>query len=138
MIRAHLRRYGALDRTLNVQRVRLACGHRAPPRSWTLLIALAEFLRRAPSATTSRVTMRRVQDPVNGFRVVGTGSSCEPDEARGSQRCPAYSLYVERRWRPSNEVWRSKLTPYQALRPSRAAPTIWARRALNGDERRIR
>ena len=41
MIRAHLRRYGALDRPLNVQRVRLAGGHRAPPRSWTLLIALA-------------------------------------------------------------------------------------------------
>ena len=33
-IRAHLGL--ALDRTLNVQRVRLACGHRAPPRSWTL------------------------------------------------------------------------------------------------------
>ena len=48
-IRAHLRRYGALDRTLNVQRVppRVAC-HRAPPRSWTLLIALAGFLRQAP------------------------------------------------------------------------------------------
>ena len=34
-------------RTLNVQRVRLACGLRAPPRSWTLLIALAAF-RQAP------------------------------------------------------------------------------------------
>src|SRR6266545_2759652 len=40
----------------------------------------------------------------------GTGSSCEPDEARGSQRREAYSLYVERRWRPSNEVWRRKLS----------------------------
>src|SRR6185503_13029277 len=29
-------------------RVRLACGHRAPPRSWTLLIALAGLLRQAP------------------------------------------------------------------------------------------
>src|SRR6266511_485004 len=48
MRRAQLRRYGALDRTLNVQRVRLACSHRAPPRSWTLLIALAELLRQAP------------------------------------------------------------------------------------------
>src|SRR6266545_3958196 len=27
----------------------------------------------------------------------GTGSSCEPDEARGSQLCLAYLLYVERR-----------------------------------------
>ncbi|PYO56528.1 MAG: hypothetical protein DMD83_13985 [Candidatus Rokuibacteriota bacterium] len=41
---------GALGRTLNVQRVRLACGPRAPPCSWTLLIALARaFLRQAPS-----------------------------------------------------------------------------------------
>ena len=29
-------------------RVRLACSLRAPPRSWTLLIALAGFLRQAP------------------------------------------------------------------------------------------
>ena len=28
---------GALGRTLDVQRVRLACGRRAPPRIWTLL-----------------------------------------------------------------------------------------------------
>src|SRR2546422_8740566 len=33
----------------NVQGVRLACGRRAPPCSWTLLIALARaFLRQAP------------------------------------------------------------------------------------------
>ncbi len=35
---------GALDCRLNVQRVRLARCLRAPPRSWTLLIALAAFL----------------------------------------------------------------------------------------------
>src|SRR3990172_13059125 len=46
-------------------------------------------------------------------RPSGTGSSCEPDEARGSQRREAYSLYVERRWRPSNEVSRRKLTQYR-------------------------
>src|SRR5438094_5147501 len=41
---------GALGRTLNVQGVRLACGPRAPPCSWTLLIALARgFPRQAPS-----------------------------------------------------------------------------------------
>src|SRR5437899_568370 len=41
---------GAFGRTLNVQRVRLACGPQAPPCSWTLLIALATaFLRQAPS-----------------------------------------------------------------------------------------
>src|SRR5881275_1501867 len=34
------RSVGALGRTLNVQRVRLACDLRAPPCSWTLLIAL--------------------------------------------------------------------------------------------------
>jgi hypothetical protein len=62
MIRAHLRRYGALDSRLTLgepkpearranpeilasasepQKVRLAGCLRAPPRSWTLLIALA-------------------------------------------------------------------------------------------------
>ena len=46
---------GALDRTLNVQRVRLACGLRAPPRIWTLLIALAGFLRQAPSVRTAEL-----------------------------------------------------------------------------------
>src|SRR4029077_5238586 len=35
---------GALARALNVERLRLAPGLRAPPRSWTLLIALAGFL----------------------------------------------------------------------------------------------
>src|SRR3989338_2710354 len=44
---------------------------------------------------------------------LGTGSSCEPDEARGSPRREAYSLYVERRGRPSNEVWRRKLPQYR-------------------------
>src|SRR6185503_20764361 len=47
MRRAHLRRYGALASRLNVQKVRLAGCLRAPPRSWTLLIALAGFLRQA-------------------------------------------------------------------------------------------
>src|SRR5437899_5314428 len=37
---------GALGRTLNVQGVRLACGPRAPPRSWTLLTALDRRHRR--------------------------------------------------------------------------------------------
>ena len=36
-IRAHLLRYGALGRALNVEGVRLAPGLRAPPRIWTLL-----------------------------------------------------------------------------------------------------
>src|SRR5207249_9513299 len=35
------REVGALGCTLNVQGVRLACSLRAPPCSWTLLIALA-------------------------------------------------------------------------------------------------
>src|ERR1700693_2641301 len=70
MRRAHLRRYGALDRRATPRarlsnrrifvcgaqtwprtppaRVRLACGHRAPPRSWILLTAIAGFLRQAP------------------------------------------------------------------------------------------
>src|SRR6266705_974328 len=40
----------------NVQRVRLACGPRAPPCSWTLLIALARaFLRQAPRRRRRRL-----------------------------------------------------------------------------------
>ena len=35
-----------LSRTLNVQRVRLACGHRAPPRIWTFLSILLADRRR--------------------------------------------------------------------------------------------
>src|SRR2546426_12023197 len=38
------REVGALGCTLNVQGVRLACSSRAPPCSWTLLIALARAL----------------------------------------------------------------------------------------------
>src|SRR6185503_18531629 len=70
MRRVHLRRYGALDRRLALcepkpearranseilasasepQKVRLAGCLRAPPRSWTLLLALAGLLRQAPS-----------------------------------------------------------------------------------------
>src|SRR5438128_9344337 len=66
----------------------------------------------------------------SGLIRFGTGSNCEPDEARGSQLCPAHSLYVEPRGRPSNvavayrsreseasgemarEIWRSKLAQY--------------------------
>ena len=40
----------ALDSRLNARQVRLAGCLRAPPRSWTLLIALAGFLRQAPRA----------------------------------------------------------------------------------------
>src|SRR5439155_21060756 len=75
----------------------------------------------------------------------GTGSSCEPDEGRGSQLCPAYSLYVERRWRPSNvavraaaegeasgemarKIWRSKLAQYPQDE-GRATPSIVSRHA---------
>src|SRR2546426_12242832 len=61
------------------------------------------------------------------------GASCEPDEARGSQLCPAYSLHVARRWRPSNvavayrsreseasgemarKTWRHKLAQYPSV-----------------------
>ena len=53
--KAHLRRYGALGRTLNVQRVRLACGLRAPPRSWTFLSSLLR------------------ESAVVGYRIAGMG-----------------------------------------------------------------
>src|SRR6266536_4449255 len=47
---------GALGRTLNVRRVRLACGPRAPPCSWTLLTALGTVpeVRRASPCLSSR------------------------------------------------------------------------------------
>src|ERR1700675_3379605 len=68
-----------------------------------------------PYSVTSSTSGRLSMDVVLRFRYQsspGTGSSCEPDEARGSPRREAYSLYVERRGRPSNEVWRRKLPQY--------------------------
>ena len=55
-IRAHPQLVGAPDRTLNVQRVRLA-SHQAPPRSWTLLSRsrASEGDRRGPPPSLSRV-----------------------------------------------------------------------------------
>src|SRR4029453_3422045 len=41
-------------------KVRLAGCHRTPPRSWTLLIALAGFLRRARSRVGARLVARDV------------------------------------------------------------------------------
>src|SRR5215471_10792504 len=46
-------------------------------------------------------------------------ASCEPDEARGSQGCEAYFLYVEHPWQPSNEVWRRKLSSHRGSRHGR-------------------
>src|SRR6202795_1660246 len=69
-----------------------------------------------PYSVTSSTSGRLSMDVVLRFRYQsspGTGASCEPDEARGSPRREAYSLYVERRGRPSNEVWRSKLPQYR-------------------------
>src|SRR6266498_5096518 len=49
----------------NVQRVRLACGRRAPPCGWTLLIALARaLLQQAPRA----VERERSPDPLRRAR----------------------------------------------------------------------
>src|SRR6185295_6320954 len=48
--KAHVRRYGALGSTLNVERLRLACGRRAPPRIWTFLSILRVFQHPARSA----------------------------------------------------------------------------------------
>ena len=47
-IRAHICFVRALGNRLNVRQVRLAGCLRAPPRSWTLLLALAGSLRQAP------------------------------------------------------------------------------------------
>src|SRR5712692_7998756 len=91
---------------------------------------------------TSSTAIRFADDTTRGARAasaprvvghfgLGTGSSCVPDEARGSQLCPAYSLYVERRWRPSDvavayrsreseavrRIWRSKLAQYRLDEP---------------------
>src|SRR5258705_5470521 len=95
MTRAHLRRYGALDPPCHATRdtigptnfrlraqtwprtpptrVRLACGHRAPPRSWTLLIALARLLRQAPRSprrpdSRDRVALKASSDRAYTFR----------------------------------------------------------------------
>src|SRR6266498_5848711 len=107
-----------------------------PPQvAMTTSCATAGATGRPPITATS-VRHESASFIMDSLRVVGqfglgTGSSCEPDEARGSQLCPAYSLYVERRWRPSNvavayrsreseasgemarKTWRSKLAQYQ-------------------------
>jgi hypothetical protein len=57
-IRAHLRRYGALVRALNVEQLRLAPGLRAPPRSWTLLAARLPLQRSLPRAASPRLARR--------------------------------------------------------------------------------
>ncbi len=93
MIRAHLRRYGALDSRLTLgepkpearranpeilasasepQKVRLAGCLRAPPRSWTLLIALAGFLRQAVGGGYSGFFSRRATSPTIPRRNVST------------------------------------------------------------------
>src|SRR5262249_21720171 len=70
-----------------------------------------------PRSTLPR-SFSQNDDSVDGtHRASVTGSSgylsavasCEPDEALGRPRREAYSLYVERRGRPSNEAWRRKL-----------------------------
>src|SRR5215471_1886136 len=57
----------------------------------------------------ARITMRVSGSP---------GSSCEPDEARGSPQREAESLYVERCGRPSNDVWRRKLAQDSRVHPA--------------------
>ena len=64
MIRAHLLRWRPRPPALNVERLRLARGLRAPPRSWTLLIALAGFLRQAPTGRA-----RNPRGPITGVEV---------------------------------------------------------------------
>ncbi len=82
-----------------------------------LLLALHAVARREAAAALPSASARRENDgrPESLVPVwLGAGSSCEPDEARGSQRREAYLLYVERRWRPSNDVWRRKLAQPRA------------------------
>src|SRR6266511_3152729 len=64
----------------NVQGVRLACGCRAPPCSWTLLIALARaFLRQAPRpASTVRIGVVKHDAPLPPRSVVSGDSSLRP------------------------------------------------------------
>src|SRR5215470_4211329 len=57
---------GALVRTLNVQRVRLACGHRAPPRIWTFLSSLRVFPHPARESTFLQQVHKTVDLFING------------------------------------------------------------------------
>src|SRR6266540_2588180 len=77
----------------NVQRVRLACGRRAPPCSWTLLIALANRPPERP--LTTRSPLRERSGPVG--RETSAGSHflgvrlpffdrCGPGEPRRGPR----------------------------------------------------
>ncbi len=111
-------------------RPRALAARRSPPprrgdarqrrRQRGALRAPARRTREAPGEPAGPHPRVGPRSQLTGAQIVGqsrgSGSSCEPDEARGSPLCPAYSLYVERRGRPSNEVWRSKLTHCRALR----------------------
>jgi hypothetical protein len=70
--KAHLRRYGALGRTLNVERLRLACGCRAPPRIWTFL-SILPLVRSALGACRSNRRSSAGFAGAIGFRFSGGG-----------------------------------------------------------------
>src|SRR6185369_10922091 len=81
---------GALDRRLNVQQVRLAGCRRAPPRSWTLLIALAGFLRRVPRAMTTAHLLRwRPRQPAQVGRAEAGGEASESGNPGERERATA-------------------------------------------------
>src|ERR1700720_4104189 len=117
MIRAHLRRYGALDSRLNVQKVRLAGCLRAPPRSWTLLLALAGVLRQGPRGMIKAHLLRwRPRPPCHVTReAIGPTNV----RLRGPDMAP-HSPYASRpRVRPSGAA--SQLDP--SHRSSRVSST---------------
>jgi Xaa-Pro aminopeptidase len=60
----HLSYVTGFDRPLNVQEVRLARGLRAPPRSWTLLVALAREKRFRPWTISCQAWLDTCSAPI--------------------------------------------------------------------------
>src|SRR6185436_11722530 len=97
---------GALDSRLDVRTVRLAGCLRAPPRSWTLLLALAGFLRPSPSLapSTAGSTYGQYASPAAFGRRLAAGPFSSLDPVF-SDRLLARTATARRCWSTSGCRW---------------------------------
>src|SRR2546422_5684055 len=87
---------GALGRTLNVQRVRLACGRRAPPRIWTFLSSL-QFDQHLLQALDACAGEEIVERPLVAAQAGHDETDGENDRREIGGEVPACRL-AERQW----------------------------------------
>src|SRR5215472_11042963 len=71
--------------------------------------AVVSQIRSLSESTGGRISGQGRRWSMSDRSKRGAVASREPGEARGSRRREAYSLYVDRRGRPSNETWRREL-----------------------------